>query len=73
MPCLFFDEEVRRGLESGLNTPPMSEADLWPRGRNAVLGDVGRPNHQRRCAPIAKEIELEDPYEKIGAEPLGSC
>src|SRR5690625_1606295 len=65
-----FDEEARRGLESGLNTlADAVKVTLGPKGRNVVL-------EKSWCAPtitndgvsIAREIELEDPYEKIGAE-----
>ncbi|WP_144793582.1 chaperonin GroEL [Kocuria palustris] len=65
-----FDEEARRGLERGLNT--LAEAvkvTLGPRGRNVVLEKSwGAPTITNDGVSIAKEIELEDPYEKIGAE-----
>ena len=65
-----FDEEARRGLETGLNT--LAEAvkvTLGPRGRNVVLEKQwGAPTITNDGVSIAKEIELEDPYEKIGAE-----
>ncbi|HEY4558762.1 MAG TPA: chaperonin GroEL [Enteractinococcus sp.] len=65
-----FDEEARRGLETGLNT--LAEAvkvTLGPRGRNVVLEKQwGAPTITNDGVSIAKEIELEEPYEKIGAE-----
>ncbi|ACU98403.1 chaperonin GroEL [Saccharomonospora viridis] len=65
-----FDEEARRGLERGLNT--LAEAvkvTLGPRGRNVVLEKKwGAPTITNDGVSIAKEIELEDPWEKIGAE-----
>ena len=65
-----FDEEARRGLEAGLNA--LAEAvkvTLGPRGRNVVLEKQwGAPTITNDGVSIAKEIELEDPYEKIGAE-----
>ncbi|HIY86723.1 MAG TPA: chaperonin GroEL [Candidatus Yaniella excrementavium] len=65
-----FDEEARRGLETGLNT--LAEAvkvTLGPRGRNVVLEKQwGAPTITNDGVSIAREIDLEDPYEKIGAE-----
>ncbi|RZQ61783.1 chaperonin GroEL [Amycolatopsis suaedae] len=65
-----FDEDARRGLERGLNT--LAEAvkvTLGPRGRNVVLEKKwGAPTITNDGVSIAKEIELEDPWEKIGAE-----
>ena len=64
-----FDEEARRGLERGLNTlADAVKVTLGPRGRNVVLERRGRPTITNDGVSIAKEIELEDPYEKIGAE-----
>ena len=65
-----FDEEARRGLERGLNTlADAVKVTLGPRGRNAVLEKAwGAPTITNDGVSIAKEIELEDPYEKIGAE-----
>lgn len=65
-----FDEEARRGLESGLNTlADAVKVTLGPRGRNVVLEKKwGAPTITNDGVSIAKEIELEDPYEKIGAE-----
>ena len=65
-----FDEEARRGLEHGLNTlADAVKVTLGPRGRNVVLEKAwGAPTITNDGVSIAKEIELEDPYEKIGAE-----
>ncbi|HJA39269.1 MAG TPA: chaperonin GroEL [Candidatus Brevibacterium intestinigallinarum] len=65
-----FDEEARRGLENGLNTlADAVKVTLGPRGRNVVLEKKwGAPTITNDGVSIAKEIELEDPYEKIGAE-----
>ena len=65
-----FDEEARRGLERGLNTlADAVKVTLGPRGRNVVLEKAwGAPTITNDGVSIAKEIELEDPYEKIGAE-----
>ena len=65
-----FDEEARRGLERGLNTlADAVKVTLGPRGRNVGLEKAwGAPTITNDGVSIAKEIELEDPYEKIGAE-----
>ncbi|MDZ5078925.1 chaperonin GroEL [Nesterenkonia sp. HG001] len=65
-----FDEEARRGLERGLNIlADAVKVTLGPRGRNVVLEKQwGAPTITNDGVSIAKEIELEDPYEKIGAE-----
>lgn len=65
-----FDEEARRGLERGLNTlADAVKVTLGPRGRNVVLEKKwGAPTITNDGVTIAKEIELDDPYEKIGAE-----
>jgi chaperonin GroEL len=65
-----FDEEARRGLERGLNVlADAVKVTLGPRGRNVVLEKKwGAPTITNDGVSIAKEIELEDPYEKIGAE-----
>jgi len=65
-----FDEEARRGLERGLNTlADAVKVTLGHRGRNVVLEKAwGAPTITNDGVSIAKEIELEDPYEKIGAE-----
>ncbi len=65
-----FNEEARRGLERGMNTlADAVRVTLGPRGRNVVLEKKwGAPTITNDGVSIAKEIELEDPYEKIGAE-----
>ncbi len=65
-----FDEEARRGLERGLNLlADAVKVTLGPRGRNVVLEKKwGAPVITNDGVTIAKEIELEDPFEKIGAE-----
>ena len=65
-----FDEEARRGLERGLNIlADAVKVTLGPRGRNVVLEKKwGAPTITNDGVSIAKEIELEDPFEKIGAE-----
>src|SRR6476660_7991636 len=65
-----FDEEARRGLERGLNIlADAVKVTLGPRGRNVVLEKKwGAPTITNDAVSIAKEIELEDPFEKIGAE-----
>ncbi|MGC5585368.1 chaperonin GroEL [Ornithinimicrobium sp. W1665] len=65
-----FDEEARRGLEKGMNTlADAVKVTLGPKGRNVVLEKKwGAPTITNDGVSIAKEIELEDPYEKIGAE-----
>ncbi len=65
-----FDEEARRGLESGMNKlADAVRVTLGPKGRNVVLEKKwGAPTITKDGVSVAKEIELEDPYEKIGAE-----
>jgi len=65
-----YDEEARRGLERGLNAlADAVKVTLGPKGRNVVLEKKwGAPTITNDGVSIAKEIELEDPYEKIGAE-----
>ena len=71
MPKLIaFNEEARRGLERGMNTlADAVKVTLGPKGRNVVLEKKwGAPTITNDGVSIAKEIDLEDPYEKIGAE-----
>src|ERR1041385_1208895 len=71
MPKLIaFDEEARRSLERGMNQlADAVRVTLGPKGRNVVLEKKwGAPTITNDGVSIAKEIELEDPYEKIGAE-----
>ena len=65
-----FDEEARRGLERGMNIlADAVKVTLGPKGRNVVLEKKwGAPTITNDGVSIAKEIDLEDPYEKIGAE-----
>ncbi|MDH4147083.1 MAG: chaperonin GroEL, partial [Acidimicrobiia bacterium] len=65
-----FDEKARRALESGMNQlADAVRVTLGPKGRNVVLDKKwGAPTITNDGVSIAKEIELSDPYEKIGAE-----
>ncbi|MDR0482478.1 MAG: chaperonin GroEL [Cellulomonadaceae bacterium] len=65
-----FDEEARRSMERGLNTlADTVKVTLGPKGRNVVLDKKwGAPTITNDGVSIAKEIDLEDPYERIGAE-----
>jgi chaperonin GroEL len=65
-----FNEEARRGIERGLNTlADTVKVTLGPKGRNVVLDKKwGAPTITNDGVSIAKEIDLEDPFEKIGAE-----
>lgn len=65
-----FDEEARRGMERGMNAlADAVKVTLGPKGRNVVLEKKwGAPTITNDGVSIAKEIELEEPLEKIGAE-----
>ncbi|HHU39917.1 MAG TPA: chaperonin GroEL, partial [Propionibacterium sp.] len=65
-----FNVEARRGLERGMNIlADAVKVTLGPKGRNVVLEKKwGAPTITNDGVSIAKEIELEDPFEKIGAE-----
>ncbi len=65
-----FEEVARRGLEAGMNKlADAVRVTLGPKGRNVVLEKKwGAPTITNDGVSIAKEIELEDPYERIGAE-----
>ncbi len=65
-----FDEEARRGMERGMNAlADVVKVTLGPKGRNVVLEKKwGAPTITNDGVSIAKEIELEDPFEKVGAE-----
>jgi chaperonin GroEL len=67
---IHFNEDARRGLERGLNIlADTVKVTLGPRGRNVVLEKKwGAPTITNDGVSIAKEIELSDPLEKIGAE-----
>ncbi len=65
-----YDEEARRSMEAGLNQlADTVKVTLGPRGRNVVIDKKwGAPTITKDGVSVAKEIELEDPYERIGAE-----
>ncbi|MEE6258649.1 chaperonin GroEL [Plantactinospora sonchi] len=65
-----FGEDARRGLERGMNIlADTVKVTLGPKGRNVVLGsDWGAPTITNDGVSIAREIRLDDPYEKLGAE-----
>ncbi len=65
-----YDEDARRGMENGLNKlADTVKVTLGPRGRNVVLDKKwGAPTITKDGVSVAKEIDLEDPYEHIGAE-----
>ncbi|HUV04343.1 MAG TPA: chaperonin GroEL [Armatimonadota bacterium] len=65
-----YDEEARRALERGANAVANAvKVTLGPRGRNVVLDRKwGAPNITKDGVTVAKEIELEDPYENMGAQ-----
>jgi chaperonin GroEL len=65
-----FDEQARRSLEAGMNQlADAVRVTLGPKGRNVVLDKKwGAPTITNDGVSIAKEIDLEDPYERIGAE-----
>ncbi|MSS83369.1 chaperonin GroEL [Actinomycetaceae bacterium WB03_NA08] len=65
-----YDEEARRGMEEGLNKlADTVKVTLGPRGRNVVLDKKwGAPTITKDGVSVAKEIELDDPIERIGAE-----
>lgn len=65
-----FDEDARRGMERGLNLlADTVKVTLGPKGRNVVLDKKwGAPTITKDGVSVAKEIDLEDPYERIGAE-----
>ena len=67
---IVFGEEARRGLERGMNVlADTVKVTLGPKGRNVVLdAKWGVPTITNDGVSIAKEIELDDPYEKLGAE-----
>jgi chaperonin GroEL len=67
---IVFGEEARRGLERGMNVlADTVKVTLGPKGRNVVLGTTwGAPTITNDGVSIAKDVELDDPYEKLGAE-----
>ena len=70
-----FDEEARRSLEAGMNQlADAVRVTLGPKGRNVVLDKQwGAPTITNDGVSIAKDIELEDPIERIGAELVKDC
>src|ERR1043166_6817553 len=69
---LKFDEEARASLLKGVNIMAEAvKATLGPRGRNVVIGKkFGSPTLTKDGVTVAKEIELKDPYENMGAQML---
>jgi len=67
---LSFDEEARRALERGINhLADTVKVTLGPKGRNVVLDkSFGAPTITNDGVTIAREIDLEDPYENLGAQ-----
>ena len=67
---IHFDEEARRGMERGLNLlADTVKVTLGAKGRNVVLDKKwGAPTITKDGVSVAKEIDLEDPFERIGAE-----
>lgn len=67
---LKFDEEARRGLEAGVNKlADAVKVTLGPKGRNVVLDKkFGAPTITNDGVSIAREVELEDPFENMGAQ-----
>src|SRR5437588_1818928 len=67
---LVFDEVARRALERGANAVANAvKVTLGPKGRNVVLDKKwGSPTITKDGVTVAKEIELEDPYENLGAQ-----
>ena len=67
---LKFDEDARRGLEAGVDKlADAVKVTLGPKGRNVVIGKkYGAPTITNDGVSIAREIELEDPFENMGAQ-----
>src|SRR5579883_3121005 len=67
---LKFDEQARRGLEAGVNKlADTVKVTLGPKGRNVVIDKkFGAPTITNDCVSIAREVELEDPFENMGAQ-----
>src|SRR5271169_2191379 len=67
---LKFDENARRGLEAGVNKlADAVKVTIGPRGRNVVIDKkFGAPTITNDGVTIAREVELEDPYENLGAQ-----
>src|SRR5579883_1385460 len=69
---IIFDERARRALERGINTAADTvKITLGPKGRNVVLEKkFGAPNVTNDGVTIARDIELDDPFENMGAQLL---
>ena len=67
---IIFDEQARKAMERGVNKlADTVKVTLGPKGRNVVLDKkYGAPQIVNDGVTIAKEIELEDPYENMGAQ-----
>ncbi|MFM7819538.1 MAG: TCP-1/cpn60 chaperonin family protein, partial [Actinomycetota bacterium] len=67
---LKFNEEARRALEAGVNSlADAVKVTLGPKGRNVVLDKkFGAPTITNYGVSVAKEVELEDPFENMGAQ-----
>src|SRR5246500_2995383 len=69
---LVFDEQARRSLKKGIDTLASAvKTTLGPKGRNVALDKkFGAPTVTHDGVTVAKEIELEDPFENMGAQLL---
>src|SRR5216110_2446250 len=67
---LKFDEDARRALERGVNKlADTVKVTIGPRGRNVVIDKkFGAPTITNDGVTIAREVEVEDPYENLGAQ-----
>lgn len=67
---ILFDEDARKALQRGLDTVANAvKVTLGPRGRNVVIDKkYGAPTITNDGVTVAKEIELPDPYENMGAQ-----
>jgi chaperonin GroEL len=66
---IIFDEEARRALERGLNEVANAvRVTLGPKGRNVVIQTPSGPIVTKDGVTVAKAVELEDPYENLGAQ-----
>ena len=65
-----FDQEAREGIQRGVNTlADAVKVTLGPRGRNVVLAKSwGGPTVTNDGVTIARDIDLEDPFENLGAQ-----
>ena len=66
---IIFDEEARRALERGLNEVANAvRVTIGPKGRNVVIQTPSGPIVTKDGVTVAKAVELEDPYENLGAQ-----